>query len=153
MERSKSDRDIFYAGFWKRVAANLIDTCILMILNIIFVSIGITIAIYAGDDMGPRIIGVALFMAVVVNSWIYWAVMERSSRQATLGKIFFGIKVTDLNGDRISFAKATGRYFGKIISTILFNFGFLMAAFTKKHQALHDMMTGCLVVNIKKQGV
>ncbi len=58
-----------------------------------------------------------------------------------------GIKVTDLNGHRIGFGKATGRYFGKIISAMILFIGFLMIGFTKKKQGLHDMMAGCLVVN------
>ena len=74
-------------------------------------------------------------------SWLYWALMESSAWQATLGKKLFGLKVTDLQGRRISFARASGRYFGKIVFV-----GFIMVAFTEKKQALHDMIAGCLVV-------
>ena len=58
-----------------------------------------------------------------------------------------GIKVTDLNGRRIGFGKATGRYFGKILSTVILLIGCIMIAFTEKKQGLHDKMAGCLVVN------
>ncbi len=58
-----------------------------------------------------------------------------------------GIKVTDLDGNRISFGRATGRYFGKIISGMIFYIGFMMAGWTQKKQALHDMLAGCLVIN------
>jgi uncharacterized RDD family membrane protein YckC len=72
--------------------------------------------------------------------------MESSSKQATLGKMALGIIVTDLEGQRISFGKATGRHFSKIVSGIILYIGFIMVAFTEKKQGLHDMMAGCLVV-------
>jgi uncharacterized RDD family membrane protein YckC len=72
--------------------------------------------------------------------------MESGSMQGTLGKKLLGIKVTDMEGGRIGFGRATGRYFGKILSGMIFMVGFLMAAFTEKKQALHDMLAGTLVV-------
>ncbi len=72
--------------------------------------------------------------------------MESSEAQATLGKRALGIIVTDLNGARIIFYRATGRHFGKIVSSITLGFGFIMAGFTEKKQALHDKMFDCLVV-------
>jgi uncharacterized RDD family membrane protein YckC len=77
--------------------------------------------------------------------------MESSSRQATVGKIALGLRVTDLNGERITFLRATGRYFGKIISGMILYIGFIMAAFTEKRQALHDLMAECLVVSNPSQ--
>jgi uncharacterized RDD family membrane protein YckC len=79
-------------------------------------------------------------------SWLYWALLESSRWQATLGKKMLGLQVTDLEGRRISFARATGRYFGKVISTLLLLVGFAMAGFTEKKQALHDMIASCLVL-------
>ena len=81
-----------------------------------------------------------------VISWLYWSLMESSAKQATLGKMALGIKVTDLNGNRIGFGKATGRFFGKILSGIILDIGFIMAGFTEKKQGLHDMIAGTLVV-------
>lgn len=82
----------------------------------------------------------------MVIAWLYSAVMESSPAQATLGKMAMGIKVTDLDGRPISFGRATGRHFGKIISGLLLLIGYIMAAFTERKQALHDIMAGCLVV-------
>ena len=73
--------------------------------------------------------------------------MESSQKQATLGKIIVGIKVTDLEGNRISFAKASGRHFGKYISAFILCIGYIMAGFTEKKQALHDILASCLVIN------
>jgi uncharacterized RDD family membrane protein YckC len=81
-----------------------------------------------------------------VIGWIYFAVMESSPLQGTLGKIALGIKVTDLIGNRPSFGQTTGRWLGKWVSSLILSVGWWMAAFTPKRQALHDMIAGCLVV-------
>jgi uncharacterized RDD family membrane protein YckC len=84
---------------------------------------------------------------VLVADWLYFAYQESSPAQATIGKRALGIKVTDLEGNRISFGRATGRYFAKYLSAITLFIGFLLAAFTARKQALHDMIAGTLVVN------
>ncbi len=86
-----------------------------------------------------------IIIAVII-SWLYYSLMESSQRQATLGKLAAGIKVTDLNGNRISFLQATGRYFAKILSGLMFGIGYLMIIFTEKKQGLHDILAGTLVV-------
>ncbi len=152
---------VTYAGFWKRVAAYLIDGLILGLVNfLVLVPFLAVIGVGAGvgssmdnPEAAAGLIGLifgGLFFALLVLmilAWLYFALMESSSRQATLGKMALGIIVTDLNAGKISFGKATGRYFGKIISGMILYIGFIMAAFTEKKQALHDMMAGTLVVN------
>ena len=59
--------------------------------------------------------------------------------------MILGMKVTDLYGNRISFARATGRHFAKFISGLMLGFGFLMVAFTERKQGLHDIVAGTLV--------
>jgi uncharacterized RDD family membrane protein YckC len=88
---------------------------------------------------------VANLLGIVV-AWLYYAIQETSPKQATLGKQALGIVVTDLQGKRIDFVKATIRYFSKIISSIILLIGYIMAAFTEKKQALHDMIAGTLVL-------
>ncbi|MEH2462294.1 RDD family protein [Nostoc sp.] len=103
-----------YAGFWKRFGAALIDGIILYIVEriIIFVLIFFSTAILR------RAQGVEVFSSVliIVISWLYYAFQESSPQQATLGKQALGIIVTDLNGNQISFGRATGRYFSKRMS-------------------------------------
>jgi uncharacterized RDD family membrane protein YckC len=72
--------------------------------------------------------------------------MESSKFGGTLGKMAVGIRVTDLNGNRISFARATGRYFGRIVTNLTLLIGYIMAGFTEKKQALHDVLASCLVI-------
>jgi uncharacterized RDD family membrane protein YckC len=121
----------FYAGFWKRFAAFIIDDLIITAASfvLIFVSLG------------------AFYPIAIIGGWLYFALMESSSNQATLGKMALGIKVTDMDGNRISFGKATGRYFGRILSGLILCIGYIMIAFTDKKQGLHDILANCLVVN------
>ena len=125
-----------YAGFWLRFLAFVID-------SLIFAIAGIILGFFVGQTGGST---KSLDMPFFIISWLYYALMESSHKRATLGKIVLGISVTDLSGHRISFGRATGRYFGKIISGIILSFGYIMAAFTTKKQALHDIMASTLVI-------
>ena len=139
-----------YAGFWRRAAASFVDSIFLWIVNLFLaVSMDVVKNLFFGTpefSPQPTFFFFNTIKAVMIV-WIYSAVMESSVHQATLGKLALGIKVVDLKGNKISFGKASGRYFGKIISACIFLVGYLMVAFTEKKQALHDMMAGCLVVN------
>jgi len=135
-----------YAGFWKRVVAILIDNTILAICTI-----GAIFVFAIGGDLGSTetdqlIAGMFGYIVNLVLSWLYFTLFESSSQQATLGKMVLGIVVTDLSGNRISFGRANGRYWGKIASAIILLFGFIMVSFTQKKQALHDIMAGSLVI-------
>ncbi|MCD6325975.1 RDD family protein [bacterium] len=131
---------VAYAGFWRRFIAFSIDVFVLMIVFYALDSIsGSTVLEFGEDGSSFRLLGLLIY-------WLYFALMESSSAQATLGKMALGLVVTDLEGGRISFLRATGRHFGKVLSYMLFSIGFLMAGFTARKQALHDMISGCLVV-------
>lgn len=123
-----------YASFGKRFLAALLDGVILAIIN------GLISAVLGKNS------GLASLVGILI-AWLYYAVQESSEKQATLGKQALGIVVTDLEGKRIDFVKATIRYFSKILSTLILMIGYIMAAFTEKKQALHDMIAGTLVVN------
>lgn len=127
-----------YSGFWRRFVAYVIDN---ILLSVIFWLLVLVLGGIAGDG------GVFGAYTLAAIGWlVYYAAMESSSHQATVGKIALGIQVTDLEGNRISFGKALGRNLAKIISALIFYIGFIMAAFTAKKQALHDMIAGTLVV-------
>ncbi|MEP1273854.1 MAG: RDD family protein, partial [Marinomonas sp.] len=118
-----------------------------IILNIVAAVLGFILGIGVGaagggEDAGGIIGGVF----GVVLSWIYFAAMESSQKQATLGKMALGIVVTDEAGGQISFLRATGRYFAKILSALILLIGFIMVAFTERKQGLHDMLASTLVV-------
>ena len=84
---------------------------------------------------------------IAVICWLYFAWFESSRLQSTPGKMVAGIKVTGAGGNRVSFGRASGRHFGKMLSFMLYLAGYAMAAFTQKKQGLHDILAGCLVVN------
>lgn len=140
---------IVHAGFWRRCAAYVVDSFILSIgMLVVLGLLGLaTAALIAGDHGG--LAGLIIFIGyvlVIVAVWLYYAKLESGPAQATIGKRVMGIKVTDDKGQRIGFGRATGRFFGKIISGMILNIGYLMAGFTGRKQALHDMMAGCCVV-------
>src|ERR1700679_3945780 len=103
-----------YSGFWRRFAALVIDTILLAI------GIAIPLALARVQATDPRYRWVGLIVP-----WLYFAWLESSVQQATLGKRAVGIKVTDVAGHRIGFGRATGRYFGKILSSVTLFVGYL----------------------------
>ncbi len=142
-----------YAGFWLRFVALIIDFILVGIVlgvpfRIMFATMGISMmGQNPGAMIGPGLGVIALVECIgVLFPWLYFAMMESHPWQGTVGKKALGLMVTDMNGQRISFARATGRFFGKIISGMILMIGYLMAGFTEKKQALHDMLAGCLVV-------
>ncbi|MBF0136406.1 MAG: RDD family protein [Magnetococcus sp. DMHC-1] len=147
--RSASE-PVSYAGFWIRLAATFYDSLIMFIPALIA---GFALAL-ASPALLVKSPGTeaALNLFSIILGWLYAALMESSAKQATLGKMLLKIKVTDLSGNPISFGKASGRYFGKIVSYILLGIGFFMAGWTEKKQGLHDKMAGCLVVNRETKG-
>ena len=151
-----------YAGFWERVAAYLIDGLILgvpfgilmVILIFLFGGFGVMMhrrPVEPGEAMafvGPMfmffVLGMLVFLAF---HWLYFAGLESSERQATFGKSLLSLRVTNYDGRRLSFGHATGRFFAKIVSGMVpFAIGYIMAAFTAKKQALHDLIAGTLVL-------
>uniref|UniRef100_A0A7C6AA08 RDD family protein n=1 Tax=candidate division WOR-3 bacterium TaxID=2052148 RepID=A0A7C6AA08_UNCW3 len=133
-----------YAGFWRRLVAFIIDSFLLYIAgSIIFGKFFLPLIFF--KKLFPFGLN-KFFFSYIVLGWVYYALMESSVKQATLGKMVLGIIVTDLEGKRISFARATGRHFAKIISGIILYIGFIMAGFTDKKQALHDIIADSLVV-------
>jgi len=145
---------VTYAGFWLRFVAIIIDGIVLGVVlgipfAVVMTAMGVSfIGVSRPEEMAGPFIGVfALFEIIIfAGQWLYYALMESSSWQATLGKKALGLYVTDMNGQRITFGRATGRYFGKLISGMILLIGYMMAGFTEKKQALHDIMAGCLVL-------
>ena len=135
------------AGFWKRAVAIFIDSILLTIfMFIIMITIGFVIGGMLSDPENVAKISNFGMLINVVIIWLYFAIQESSEQQATFGKRILGIYVTGKDGSRLSFAQATIRYFSKYLSSILM-IGFIMAAFTKNKQGLHDFIADTLVVN------
>jgi uncharacterized RDD family membrane protein YckC len=142
---------VSYGGFWIRVVAAIIDGIILRVVvapvGMIFGGLGLAGRMMPGLPHGAFALlgGGITFILLVFGSWLYEAFMESSSYQATLGKMIFGMKVTDLNGNRISFERATGRHFAKWLSAMILGIGYIMVGFTDRKQGLHDLIAVTLV--------
>ena len=145
IETIREQKKYEYAGFWKRLVAFTVDLIIGCIVGYILVYI-LSYIMVTSNPSSFFVTEIVIRISSIMLAWAYSAGMESSQTQGTLGKIALGIKVIDLDGSRISFGKATGRYFAKIVSSIFF-IGLFMTAFTEKKQGLHDKMAGCLVVN------
>lgn len=128
-----------YAPFWPRLWAGVLDVAI---IGGVQVALGIAVGLFM---LGFGEMLVVQFICVV-GTWLYHANLESSARQSTWGKRMMGLVVTDLKGDRISFACATGRFVGKILSGCILGLGFLLVIFTEKRQALHDFMSDTVVI-------
>lgn len=148
---------VAYAGFWLRFIAFIIDAILIGIVSLPF-RFAILAMLHLPFTMRPSgedpatmvaamlpILMVSFGVSMVLN-WLYFAFCESSSWQGTLGKKALGLQVTDLEGNRISFARATGRFFAKLLSGAILLIGYIMAGFTARKQALHDMVAGCLVI-------
>lgn len=139
-----------HAGFWKRFAAYFIDYAVIG-----FASSMISYTLYHSQELNQRLMDSELsgernevYIRAIIFfffQWSYFAGMESSPLRATIGKLAVGIYVTDLNSERISFGKATGRYFGKMLSGLILGIGYLMAGFNVNKQGLHDVMAGTYV--------
>jgi uncharacterized RDD family membrane protein YckC len=145
-ERGAAQSGPLYAGFWRRVWALLIDR---ILLAVVTVSMCLLYRLLAGiGDLRHDVLLLTLVSAIFgfLLRWLYCTLLESSSLQATLGKVAMGIVVTDEQGGRVSLARANGRYWSKIISSMTLGIGYLMAAFTSRKQALHDVIAATLVV-------
>lgn len=133
-----------YAGFWRRFAAYWIDWFIFFSIEL-FIAAARGVPLSARQTIEPAELAKGLLLGLLIG-WLYAATFESSPWQATIGKRAMDIYVMDLRGRRISFAQASGRFFGKVVSAIILGIGFFMIAFTERKQGLHDLLAGCLVV-------
>lgn len=143
---------VTYAGFWRRFVAVIFDTIVLFGVGAVagfILGAGLGVFLTSSGIDQPAMVaalGLPFYLFGLGLNWLYYTLMESSSKGATLGKIVMGLAVTDLDGKQISFGRANGRYWGKILSAMFLMIGYLMAGFTAKKQALHDMLAGTLVI-------
>ncbi|HEY8513038.1 MAG TPA: RDD family protein [Cyclobacteriaceae bacterium] len=146
-----------YAGFWLRVVAFVIDSIVLSVLYLLIIiplyDTLIPPAAFDPDisDQGPTFLQTVLSpdvstLVLIVVAILYYGVMEASRHQASLGKLALELKVTDAEGGRLSLSKSILRNASKILSTALLLLGYVAAAFTRRKQALHDVIAGAMVL-------
>ena len=139
-----------YAGFWIRWVACLIDGIFISVPLAFVAALASAVGTLSDGQGGPNAAGILFFLFYIsfafAATWLYYALLESSPEQGTLGKRILRLKVTDIEGRRIGFGRATGRFWARILSGIPFNIGYIMAAFSDRKQALHDMIAKTLVV-------
>ncbi len=145
---------VSYAGFWIRAAAAVVDFCVLLLLwfatdAVIRISAGVPVSPIWKESSGATLgLNCAENLVELAVWWLYAALSESSPSEATIGKRALRLRVTDTLGRRISFARATARTLGKILSSLTLCIGFAMAGFTRRKQALHDLMAETIVLRI-----
>jgi uncharacterized RDD family membrane protein YckC len=148
-------RGIQYADLWRRVIAHLIDglVCLAAMMASIMLPLAFIVPSLSDPNRGQPndLILIPILLAFYLSPWLYYSLMESSKYQATLGKIAVGIIVTNMDGARITFLNATGRFFGKILSSMPLGFGYLMAIYDPKFQALHDQLARTIVIHRNPQ--
>lgn len=144
-----------YAGFWLRAVAAMIDgfLCQIATMMVAF-PLGFTMGVTAAPvlpvpDIEFAATGIGFGVGLMMQ-WLWFTVAESSVWQASIGKKILGLTVTDLEGNRIDFGRANGRYWSKMLSGLFFGLGFFMVAFTDKKQGLHDKLAGTLVLRDAK---
>jgi uncharacterized RDD family membrane protein YckC len=147
-----------FAGFWRRFAASMLDTLVIAagLGAVLLITLFVMFMVLPEDvkDLPPKwdaALGPIMWAAAIILPWLYYALMESSGKQASLGKLAMKMAVTDHEGKKISFWRATSRHVSKFISGILLFTGYLMAAFTERKQALHDLMAGALIIDRRSE--
>ena len=146
---------IEYAGFWRRAWAGTIDVALetTVAFLVTYYVIDLLLA-WVGGMLGYErwiskfAAGMAYILVLTIGAWLYCAFMESSPRRATIGKRIMGLQVVTADGGRVSFGQATVRHFMKFLSLFSAGVGFMMAGWTKRRQALHDMPSDCIVIRM-----
>jgi uncharacterized RDD family membrane protein YckC len=151
---AETEITVVYAGFWLRLAATLVDMIVIYMpfgFAFFLIMIG-TKFVNARKGYDPAIMFLLAAPAVfIAGTWLYFAVMESSAWQATLGKKLLGLYVTDLNRQRLTLARATGRTLAKYLSVMTAGVGYLLCGVTERKQALHDVVAKCLVLRRRRR--
>lgn len=134
-----------FGGFWIRFLAVLVDSAILFLVMVLLI-------VGAGSALGEEGLTYGA-LAAWLFAFLYWPVMHASKLQATLGKALLGLRVTGYQGNRLSFLRSLGRELAKILSGAVAMVGYIVAAFTARKQALHDLVASTYVVREGKARV
>lgn len=143
-----------YAGFWLRVWAGSIDVALEALVALLVTAIVDAIMRILSPRFGLSPItaryatGIAFIFLLAIGAWLYAACAESSSWRATVGKRIVGLQVVTSSGGQLSFGQATVRHFMKFLSLFTASIGFMMAGWTKRCQALHDMPSDSVVVRV-----
>jgi uncharacterized RDD family membrane protein YckC len=140
----------YYAGFWMRLWAFLLDLIAVFSLNMVFVSPFVNFTNLNGVSLGP--FSFETFLGAVVF-FMYFAIMTKLYGQ-TIGKMVMGLRVVsantdELNWSQIVFREGVGRFLHQAF--FLLYVIYVMVAFTEKKQGLHDVIADTFVVHDREE--
>lgn len=146
---------MLYAGFWRRFGAYCKDQIIISFIGFFFLILWVMlILVLDNGQTDERVLnGIAYAGAIAyyfVVPWLYYALLESSRLRGTFGKFAVGILVVDVNHERLSFGRATARFWSKVISAMILCIGFIMCGFTERKQGLHDLLCNTYSLNRSK---
>jgi uncharacterized RDD family membrane protein YckC len=133
-----------YGGFTRRLAGLLVDSCVLFFPT---ATVRVGLGLEPLSTFDPTL--PAAWVAAVVELWLGWiyaAVLISSAARGTLGQQVMDLRVTDLHGGRVSFGRATWRYWAQALTLLTLGVGYLIQPATPRRQTLHDLVSGTLVV-------
>ncbi len=139
--------DTQFGGFWRRALAVGIDFFV-MVIPILLVSTLLRVSIFFVTAIDLNLLNLIESIVTLCMWWLYYSLFHSSSWQATLGKRALRLKVVDLDGHRISFARASGRFFAQYLSALTFCIGYMLAGWTKRKRSLHDMIAKTYVIRV-----
>lgn len=134
-----------YASFVQRFIAAFVDGLIIAFASVVTIGFLSLFGLASFDNEDVSSVIASNFESILIG-WLYEAVMTSSHRQGTFGKMALGIKVTDMNGNRISFGRASVRHFAKYLSSVICLIGYILALFTERKQSLHDLIASTVVL-------
>mgnify|MGYP003978724497 CR=1 FL=1 len=147
MSSIRIDESTAYGNFGVRFLAAVIDFAIIWIVGLVLSNLVYSVGAYnAVDEIDIAMIYWHDFLLNLLFSWLYFALFQSSPWMTTVGGKALGVVIVDYGGNRISFARATGRYFATFISAFILLFGYLMIGWTRRKQGLHDFIANTLVV-------
>jgi len=142
-----------YAGFSRRAGAAAIDLitlfipwCWTFLLTIAIIALGPWKSHFDGGTIKLA----AFLVATLLTPLLYFSLLECSKWQATIGKLMFRLRVTDVQGRRLTFRRAISRNLAKWLSTLSFGIGYFICGFTRRKRALHDLLAGSVVLRFPR---
>ena len=152
-DQNQSEGTYQYAAPIKRFAASFIDAIVLSAIFVplqLLIGVVVVASMQGKDPTSIQYVATGIYCSIAIPVvWLYSALLESSAKSATLGKMALGLMVLDTDGYPISFGPATGRHFGKILSSLPCSAGFIAAFFNEKKQGWHDSMANTVVVDTR----
>lgn len=139
---------LIYAGFWVRFLAAFLDILVLGAGVILFIFAIAALLAYSGrESLLYDRLALPLFYSVIIFITVsYYILMESGEDGATLGKRWLNIKIIDASGNQLTITRALARLILRVFSFALLTLGFLIQPFTRRKQAMHDLLAHTVVV-------